>query len=279
VGIALMIGLGLSLNPARAESPPADTAIAELNEHHRHHQHGGITQFIELSLDTLGEDEARRPQVEKLQSDLHECMEPVEENEKALLLVIATGVAAGSVDAAKVKAGIEQLNSSAGSIHPCVAGLLNQLHAVLLPQERAELGDKVRAHWAVWRQVNHDAEPGGREPGGRLADLARELKLSPDQLEKMSAALHAAFAGVAAGAFDPERVQRQVQAFATAFVGDAFDANSVTTNSTAYLTGHGTTRMALFYQTITAQLTSEQRTTLAAHLREHADHHAAASAQ
>ena len=92
----------------------------------------------------------------------------------------------------------------------------------------------------------------------------------------MSAALRTAFTGVA---FEAEKVQHQVQAFATAFVGDSFDANTVTTNSTANLTTHGTTRMALFYQTVTPLLTPEQRTSLASHLREHADHHPAVSAQ
>jgi len=32
-----------------------------------------------------------------------------------------------------------------------------------------------------WRQVNHEAEAGGEEKGGRLADLAEELNLTPEQ--------------------------------------------------------------------------------------------------
>ncbi len=49
--------------------------------------------------------------------------------------------------------------------------------------------DKVQAHWQVWREVNHAAEPGGNEAGGWFADLTQELNLTPDQVEKTSAAL------------------------------------------------------------------------------------------
>jgi Spy/CpxP family protein refolding chaperone len=260
---------------ARAGAPQTDQAITDLQEHHRHHQHGGITQFVELSLDTLGADEAHQDQVERLQDALHDCMDPVEAEEERVLRLIADGVAAGAVDAAKVKAGIEQVDTAANTIHACVAGPLNELHKALAPHERAELGEKVRAHWTVWRQANHDEDPAQRAPGSRLAELSKELTLAPDQVEQMSAALKAAFSG---RSFDAERVSKQVQAFATAFVGSTFDATTVTTNSTAYLTSHGMTRMGLFYQTIAPLLNPAQRVTLAAHLREHATHHNAAAA-
>jgi len=278
-GIALLTGVGLSLNAAHADPPmdDDDAPSAELREHHRHHQHGGITQFIEMSLDTLGEDEAKRPQVEKIQGELHACMEPMEESEKAVLLTIADGVAAGAVDGAKVNAGIAQLTAAGGGIHDCVWKSLNELHAVLSPVERASLVDKVEAHWAVWKHVNHEAAPGGREKGGRLAELARELGLTPAQLDKMAPALKTALVSLE-GKFDPEPVRASVGAFGKAFISDAFDAQPVTSNTTSALTTHGTQRMALFYETLTPLLTPEQRVTLASHLRQHASHHPAVSA-
>jgi Spy/CpxP family protein refolding chaperone len=257
---------------ARADGPEDDAPSADLREHHRHHQHGGITQFIEMSLDTLGEDEAKRPEVEKIQQALHGCMEPVEEGERKVLLSIADGVAAGAVDRAKVEAGVAELSKSGESIHDCAGTALNQLHALLSPAERASVAEKVKAHWDVWREVNHDAVPGGREKTGRLAALAKELSLSPEQVEKMAPALQAA--GVdSAHTFDPNQVKAQIQAFNLAFASNAFDAKAVVTHTTSSLTTHGTMRMARFYETITPLLTPEQRTTLAAHLREHADHH------
>jgi Spy/CpxP family protein refolding chaperone len=268
-----LIGAAFSIHSARAENaPPADDqATAELKEHHRHHHHGGVTQFIAMSLDTLGEDEAKRPQVEKIQSDLHACTAPAREGEKKVLSTIADGVASGTIDAAKVDAAIAQLNTAAGGVHDCSVNALNQLHALLSPTERAALVDKVQAHWGVWRHVNHEAAPGGREEGGRLSELAKELSLSADQVEKISASLHTTLAGLA-GKFDHDKVRAHVQAFSTAFVGDTFDAKTIAGNANAHLAAHGATRMALFYETVTPLLTAEQRKTLADHLREHASH-------
>ena len=42
--------------------PADDEAMSALNEHHRHHHHGGITQFVEMSLDTLGEEQSKHAQ-------------------------------------------------------------------------------------------------------------------------------------------------------------------------------------------------------------------------
>ncbi len=259
---------------ARAATPEVDPAIDALNEHHRHHQHGGITQFVEMSLDTLGEDEAHRPAVEKAQDALGDCMAGPEEKETVVITAVADGVAAGTVDAVKVKAAIEQLRAAAEAIHGCVAPPMNELHAALAPIERAELGDKVRAHWAVWKEENHTKDPSGQTPGSRLGDLARQLSLTPDQVAKMAAALKGAFAK---NEFQPEAIHKAVDAFAVAFAGEKFDATSVTSNTTAALAVQGASHMARFYETITPLLTAEQRTQLAAHLREHANHNPTAS--
>jgi Spy/CpxP family protein refolding chaperone len=198
-------------------------------------------------------------------------MAPGGEIAKKLLLTFADGVVAGKIDVAKVDATIAQLSTSAATVHGCSIEALNKLHAILSPAERAALVDKVQAHWEVWRHVNHDAEGGGREQGGHLAELARELNLTEEQVEKISASLRTAFTGLA-GKFDPKKVEAHVQAFATAFVGESFDAKSVTADANAHLATHGSNRMALFYETVTPLLTPEQRTKLAAHLREHASH-------
>ena len=285
--LTLIAGVGFNANaaqPAASAAPPADAppaddpAATELREHHRHHHRGGVVQFIAMSLDTLGVDDAKRPQLEKLQGDLHACMAAPGKLEKGLLLVFADGVAAGAIDATKVDAAIAQMSTAAEGAHACSADALNKLHALLSPTERAALVDKVQAHWEVWRQVNHEAEAGGREHGGRLAELAQELSLTPDQVDKISAALKPAHAGLA-GKFDPKKVEAHMDAFATAFVGEKFDAKSVTANANGHLATHGGKRMAVFYQTVTPLLTAEQRTQLAEHLREHASHQPAGPAK
>jgi Spy/CpxP family protein refolding chaperone len=287
-GLALVAGFGLSAASAHATEAPSpttaggsaipadDQAASELKDHHRHHHDGGITKFIAMSLDTLGTEDAKRPQIEKLQGDLHAQMAPAREAEKNLHQVLADGVAAGTVDTVKVDAAIAKLTTATDSVHEASLDTLNKLHAILSPPERAALVGKVQAHWEVWRQVNHQEKPGGRERGGRLAELTEELSLTPDQVSKISAVLHKAPVGHS-DKFDPKKGEARVQAFSKAFAGDSFDAKSVRSTANAHLASRGATRMALFYETVTPLLTPEQRTKLAEHLREHANYQSATS--
>ena len=119
---------------------------------------------------------------------------------------------------------------------------------------------------------------GGKEQGGRRAELAKDLALTTDQVEKMSAALKDAHAKVAS-TFDPQKVEGHMQAFATAFAAETFDAKTVTANANGHLATHGGKRMAVFYETVTPLLTPEQRTKLAEHLRQHASHQPVATAK
>jgi Spy/CpxP family protein refolding chaperone len=254
--------------PADTE-PADDQAAAELREHHRHHHRGGAMQFIAMSLDTMGPDDAKRPQIERLQRDLHACMVPAGGIEKTLLLAVADGVAAGVTEPARIDAIIAQLEAAAVGVRDCSAMALNQLHAILSPAEREELVEKVQAHWEVWQQANQEDVAAGRRRGGRVAELARDVNLSSDQIERISAALHATRGGHP-GRFDRAAMDAQVQAFAAAFVGESFDAKSINVDINARLAAHGARRMADFYETATPLLTREQRATLAAHLRQHA---------
>jgi len=273
VGFALVAGSSACAHTQSAEAGATpEQAAAELREHHRHHNQGGVTQFIAMSLDTLGAAEAKRPQIETIQSDLYACMTPAREVEKSLLTDLASGVAAGQIDEAGVDATIARLGPAAGAAHACAASSLNHLHALLSPIERAALVDKVQAHYEVWRQVNHEAEAGGQEKGGRLAELADELNLTPDQVSQMSNELRLKFAGPRTSVFEPKQAEAHLRAFETAFASETFDARLITANANGHLASHGARRMALFYETVTPLLTPEQRTTLAAHLRQHADH-------
>jgi Spy/CpxP family protein refolding chaperone len=279
-GLALIAAVGLTPWPTRADenevqtasTPPVDDqASAELAGHHRHHHRGGVTQFVAMSLDTLGADDAKRPEVEKVQRDLQDCMAPAGKLEKKLHLTLADGIAAGKIDKAKVDRTIAHLDTAAAAVHECGADGLNQLHAILSSSERWELVEKVQAHWDVWRQVDHEAAAGGRGPGGWVAELQAEVTLTPDQAERISRAVHKALAAGSAR-FDPKKIDAKVQALATAFVQDSFDARSLPATANAHLATRGAKRMAIFYETVTPILTPEQRETLAEHLREHAAH-------
>ena len=284
VGLALMTGVVLSScahvsgSGAVSEEAANEQAASELREHHRHHHRGSVTQFIAMSLDTIGEDDAQRPQIEKLQGALSECMAPTREIETKLVLAYADGLAAeGSLPTAKIDTTIEELNATSGAVYECSVETLNKLHALLTPAEREVVADKVQAHWEIWREVNEDKEGGTRAAGGLLADLADELKLTTGQLDQMSAALNKAFASIKR--FDAKQAGAHVMAFAAAFVFEKFDARAVMPDVNSRFAAHGAQRMALFYETVTPFLQPQQRATLAVLLREHANHTTTVSAK
>ncbi|OGQ80904.1 MAG: hypothetical protein A2289_10180 [Deltaproteobacteria bacterium RIFOXYA12_FULL_58_15] len=251
------------------EQTAEDEAALDLEEHHRHQHLGGVTQFVALSLDTLGEDDAKRPAVEKLQRDLYECMAPARDIKNKLLLALAEDVAAGTVDTMKADTAVVQLNAAVAA-QDCRVDALNELHGILSPIERAALVDKVEAHWEVWRHVNHDGEENSQKHGRRLGNLVRELDLTAEQVQRISNTLDTASSGHAVK-FDRKEVDRFLQAFVSTFVAESFDAKSIVGDANALLASYGSTRMTLFYASVTPALTQEQRVKFSAYLREQAN--------
>lgn len=131
-----------------------DDAVAGLMEHHRYHHHGGLTLFIAMSLDTLGISPEQRTAVEKIRTELHARMEAADAAERNLEATLADGVAAASIDTAKVDADVAQLTAAAAGVHDASCDALNKLHDELTPPQRAALVDKVESHWAVWKKTN-----------------------------------------------------------------------------------------------------------------------------
>jgi|HubBroStandDraft_6_1064221.scaffolds.fasta_scaffold34972_4 Spy/CpxP family protein refolding chaperone len=254
-----------------------ETVNEELRDYHRHHHHGGVTMFISMAIDTLGLDPAKKVLVEKIQDDLHAKMAPARDAEHDLLSTIADGVATGKIDTAKVDAAIGKVATASAGIHAATTDALTQLHDALAPVERAALVDKVKAHWEVWHGVNADEKVGSKEKGTHLAKLTALLNLTPDQVDTITKALSADVP--VTPQTDPKAVEAYVQAFATAFVADKFDAKSLATTATAaagHVARHGGARLARFYEAVTPVLTPEQRAKLAAHLKERLnDQHAA----
>jgi Spy/CpxP family protein refolding chaperone len=262
--------------PATAASATEDDTSAGLVEHHRYHHHGGVTLFIAMSLDTLGVAPEQRAAVEKIRTDLHARMESSRLAEQNFLIALADGVAAGSVDGTKVDAAVAQLNIAVAVVHDASTDALDALHAALTPLQRAALVDKVESHWAVWRSANVDDEV--HTAANDLATLATDLDLTPDQLDRMRAAL--GDATKAAPRFDPQPITTHLRAFGDAFRSETFQARALTTasNANVHLAGWGAARLAHFVETVSPLLTPEQRALLAQRLREHANHDPSAQA-
>ena len=252
-----------------AQTVGADDPVNEsLRDYHRHH-HGGLASFISMAIDTLGLDEAKKASIAKIQSDLRAKTAPVHDAEHDLLSTLADGIAAGKIDTTKVDAAVEKVATASAGVHAATADALTQLHDALSPAERAALVDKVNAHWQVWHNVNVDERSSSKDRGSRLGKLTEQLALTPDEVDKISTAL-------AAGApvtpkNDPKAEDAHVQAFATAFVADKFDPKALAPAATAsagHVARHGAARLARFYEAVTPVLTADQRTKLAAQIRE-----------
>jgi Spy/CpxP family protein refolding chaperone len=257
-----------------ASSPPIDDdRNADLYDRHRHHAQGGVTMFVALSLDTLGLPPEQQAVVTQIQSELFAKMEPARAGQQNLLTALADGVAAGAIDEARVNAAVAQLESASGQVHEATVDALNRLHAALTPPERAALVDKVWAHWSIFQQANVDDDHGGKDgQGGHLADLAKEVGLSADQVATIARSLQAT-AQVEPVTEDPAAIDAHLKRLG-AFREDTFDARTLTGGSAANarVAVVGARRMAHFYETVSPVLTPEQRPKVALLLREHAGH-------
>jgi Spy/CpxP family protein refolding chaperone len=281
IAAAALFGAGVTVGCSTNTPPPAtaasasvsadDDAAAGLMEHHRYHHHGGVTLLIAMSLDTLGVSPEQQAAVERIRSELHARMEPARVAEQNLVALLADGVAMANLDATKVDAAIVQVSSTAAAVHDASVDALNQLHNVLTPPQRAALVDKVEAHWAVWQRANAEV-PGQASASDHLAILATELNLTPDQVEKIRAALGERMKAVPK--LDPQEIATHLRTFGEAFQGEKFDAKGLLTAGAAngHMAGWGAAHLANFVEAMSLVLNPDQRAKFAQRLREHAAH-------
>jgi Spy/CpxP family protein refolding chaperone len=290
-GWAAAVGLALGMAGAGCESsavqsPPvvgqgavASGTVAtdeeglstELNAQHRHH-HTGFAGILVMAVETIGVTPEQQAAIDKIKADFHAKTQPVRDANGSVIQVLADGIAGGAIDTTKVDAAIAAVAAASGAVHPATVDVLNQLHAVLRPEQRAALVDKVEAHWSMWKEANAgDLATDNSRPDGHIAHLASEIGLSSDQVEKVRATLTAS-AGTKPGPFDPTEAEAHMKAFATAFAADAFDATALSSGASAgaRVSSWGATRMAHFYEALNPVLTADQRAKVADRLRQHA---------
>jgi Spy/CpxP family protein refolding chaperone len=244
----------------------------DLNALHRHHHHGGVVLLVALSLDTLGLPPDQAARVAQIQARLFVAMEPARLAEQEVITLLADGVAAGGIDKAKVDAAVARLEIVSAHVTDAGRDSLNELHAALTPAQRGALADKVRAHWTVFTQTEGTTPGSPSGPTGHLAEVARQVGLSADQIEKVRARLQETTAA-APSSSDAAEVEAELRRI-DAFRDDAFDARSLADGrgAGAHMAARGARRMASFYEAIDPQLTPEQRPKLVVILREHATH-------
>jgi len=272
-------GLADAARAGEGATAVEDDALAaeELLEHHRC-RFGGLSGFTSLSLDTLGIGEERDAQLDGIQTGLDAALAPLDRAEQSLIATLASGVAAGSVNAHDVELAIARVTKASESSRSSTASAMIDLHRALKPVERGAVGDKIRAHWTVWQEANEDqgnVAPEDDPRGvGRLAWLTRLLGLTPAQIDRIAGDLRAASAAsTAADNRAVMDVDARLQAFADAFSRDSFDAaTALASNRTdTQLATLSATRMARLFTVATSALSIEQRTALAANLRDRLD--------
>ena len=248
-----------------------EQASAELKVHDRHH-HGGFVGFVFAAVETIGVTPEQQAGVDKIKADVRIKVEPVRVANGAVIAALADGVAAGNIDAAKVDAAVGVVSTAAAQLHAATADALNQLHALLRPEQRAALVDKVEAHWSVWKDANAgDQAAENARADGHIAHFAKELGLTNDQVDKVRANL-SAMPAASRGSFDATAAEAHVNAFGTAFASDTFDAKTLSTGEVnTKIASWGASRMEHFYQAVTPVLTADQRAKVADKLREHAN--------
>jgi Spy/CpxP family protein refolding chaperone len=280
---------GASGTTGPAVGTPMTGAGAEQSEgdEHRRGHHGGVAMLIAMSIHDLDLSADQKAKVEQIRTDLLAKLEPARTAGKDLAGVLADGVAAGAVDRAKADAAIDKLVTQTQGIHDATADAMNQLHAALTGPQRATLVDKLNEHFEKWKEANgHEEQDGQPHRSGHLMALVKDLSLSQDQAQKIKTSFHdlmkagappGAPAAPAGGSANPQDHQHKevadhMQAFATAFKADAFDAKTLSTETAAngHMAKWGATRMERFLEAAAPVLTSDQRTKLAQIIRDRA---------
>src|SRR5450432_840813 len=263
--------------PTVAPEPPAppNPTGAEVTEgqEHREHHHGGVFGLIVMSLRDLDLTADQKEKVEKIRADLVTKAEPAKAAGKDLANTLADGVAAGKVDRAKTDAAIAKLFAQVQATHDASLTSLNDLHAALTPAQRAKLVDEVQGHWEKWKEAHGKDEADDKQHhDGFMLGLVRELGLSQDQADKIKAAFKDKMKAAPQDHAHKE-VQDHLTAFGTAFKADTFDAKKLAGAKAAagHMAKWGATRRARFLEAAAPVLTPDQRTKLAATIRDHAD--------
>jgi Spy/CpxP family protein refolding chaperone len=226
-----------------------------------------------MSLRDLDLTAEQRTTVDKIRSDLLAKMEPARSAGKELANTLADGVAAGTVNRSKADAAINKLVAQMQTVHDSSIAALDQLHAALTPPQRAALVDGVQAHWEKWKAAQgRDEQDDKQHHAGHLLGLVRDLGLSKEQAEKIKTKFHDQMKATPQD-HQHKEVQDHIQAFGSAFKADTFSAKSLSKAKAAnvHMARWGATRMERFLEAAVPVLTPDQRTKLAAEIREDAN--------
>lgn len=289
---ALAVGCGAHAQ----DGEPATVAQAGPEAHEE-----GMHPF--LAIDAIELSAPQKEKVAKIRADLQAKLTPAKSLRTQYSDVLAAQVEAGAIDRAKLDAAKAAL--VAGAAEGPMQDALRELHATLDPAQRKALVDatheRMLRHGRPGRggPAGHDGDehagkhrrggpdghdgdehagkhrrggPEGHGQGNPMRKLAKELDLTDAQKQAFKDEMKARHAREGGGdhkaAFDGMR--EHMKAVADAFVSDKFDPVALGVGKQAKMMAEqGATRSADMAEVAVRILTPEQRTKLAAKIREH----------
>jgi Spy/CpxP family protein refolding chaperone len=224
---------------------------------------------LKLVGDALGDvplTAGQRAQIEQLATDAETRHADARTARQALMLALADQVQAGALDRPALQPKIDALAAALAKAQPADRASFEQLHAILSADQRTAFVDALEARFAEHKGKARESHP--------LKQWGDDLKLTADQREQIKTALHDRFAK-SAHSGQPEQAWMEGfhhgQKVLTAFKQDRFVMDEV---APARDLSQAASKMSDHFlglaETVLPLLTAEQRSTLAAKLRERA---------
>jgi Spy/CpxP family protein refolding chaperone len=251
-------GSVVSEPPASAEAATTRAPVAQST-------HGPL----KLVGDALGDvplTAGQRAQIEQLASDADARHADARVARQALMVALADQVQAGALDRTALQPRIDALAAALAKAQPADRASFEQLHAILSADQRTAFVDALEARIAEHKGKARESHP--------LKQWADDLKLSPDQRTQIKTALHDRFAK-SAHSEHPEHAWMEGvhhgEKVLAAFKQDRFVMDEVApsrdlSQAASKMSDHFLGLAA----TVLPLLTPEQRSILAAKLRERA---------
>jgi Spy/CpxP family protein refolding chaperone len=253
--------------PASAESATTRAPVAQ-----------GAHGMVKLMGDAFGDvplTPSQRAQIEQMASDAEARHAEAQAARKDLMLTLASQVEAGRIDRAALQPKIDAIAAAMQKAQPADRASLEQLHALLTPEQRAAFADALQSRFHGGMKAmhaGHDKHP--------MKEWADDLKLTDEQRAQLKTIFQQRFeaareagreahhGGDHPGAEAHERGAKLLAAFKQdRFVMDEVAPAADIREHAAKMADHvlGTAEAAL------PVLTPEQRALAAQKLREHAD--------
>jgi Spy/CpxP family protein refolding chaperone len=137
---------------------------------------------------------SQRAAIEKLASDADARHADSRAALKDLMLTVATQVQAGQIDRSALQPKVDALVAAFAKAQPADRAALEQLHALLTPEQRTAFADALEARIAERISQVHDKHP--------LKQWAVDLQLSDQQKAQIKDALSQRWQGMAQGSHD-----------------------------------------------------------------------------